>query len=119
MVMFSFPKELRLLAPRYFDYVFQQAKRVSSSEIIILGRFNELDYPRIGFTIAKKIIKQAYQRNRIKRLMREYFRLHQNEFPSMDFVVLVRKEITHLNNKEIIEILGKLWHRYCHLAHGY
>ncbi|MGP1930246.1 MAG: ribonuclease P protein component [Arsenophonus sp. ET-YP4-MAG3] len=117
--MFFFPKELRLLTPKCFNYVFQQAQRVSSSEIIILGCFNNLGYPRIGFTIAKKNIKQAYQRNRIKRLTREYFRLHQNKFPSMDFVVLVKKEIIRLNNKEIIEILGKLWHRYCHLAHGY
>ncbi|MFP3019344.1 MAG: ribonuclease P protein component [Arsenophonus sp.] len=117
--MFAFPRELRLLTPKYFDYVFQQPQRVSSPEITILGRFNELRYPRIGLTIAKKNVKRAHERNRIKRLTREYFRLHQKEFPSMDFVILVKKGVDNLNNQEIIKILGKLWHRHCRLARGF
>lgn len=52
--MLAFPRELRLLTPRHFDYVFQQPQRASSPEITILGRLNELGYPRIGLTIAKK-----------------------------------------------------------------
>ncbi len=39
----------------------------------------------------QKNVKRAHERNRIKRLAREYFRLHQHELPSMDFVVLVRR----------------------------
>ncbi|MGP1947016.1 MAG: ribonuclease P protein component [Arsenophonus sp. NC-PG7-MAG3] len=118
MAMFAFPRELKLLIPRHFNYVFQQPQRVSSPEIIILGRQNELGYPRIGFSIAKKNIKLAHERNRIKRLMREYFRLHQHELPSMDFVTILKKGITDLKNQEITEILGKLWLRHCRLARG-
>ncbi|MGP1956951.1 MAG: ribonuclease P protein component [Arsenophonus sp. NC-PE1-MAG3] len=116
MVMFAFPRELKLLIPGHFDYVFQQPQRASSSEITILGRLNELGYPRIGLTIAKKNIKRAHERNRIKRLMREYFRLHQHELPSMDFVIILRKGIADLKNQEITEILSKLWLRHFRLA---
>ncbi|HGJ5881815.1 ribonuclease P protein component [Arsenophonus sp.] len=118
MVMLAFPRGLRLLTPRHFDYVFQQPQRASSPEITILGRLNELGYPRIGLTIAKKNVKRAHERNRIKRLMREYFRLHQHELPSMDFVILVRKGVADLDNQEITETLGKLWRRHCRLARG-
>ncbi|MGP1924501.1 MAG: ribonuclease P protein component [Arsenophonus sp. NEOnobi-MAG3] len=116
MVMLAFPRKLRLLTSKHFDYVFQQSQRASFPEISILGRLNELGYPRIGLSIAKKNIKLAHERNRIKRLTREYFRLHQHELPSMDFIILVRKGIADLDNQEITKILGKLWRRHCRLA---
>ncbi|EKT61377.1 ribonuclease P protein component [Providencia sneebia] len=116
MVTLAFTRELRLLTPRHFDNVFKQPQRASSPEITILGRLNELGHPRIGLTIAKKNVKRAHERNRIKRLAREYFRLHQHELPPMDFVVLVRKGVTNLNNQQILEALGKLWRRHSRLA---
>ncbi|MDK3009119.1 ribonuclease P protein component [Providencia rettgeri] len=116
MVTLAFTRELRLLTPRHFDNVFKQPQRASSPEITILGRLNELGHPRIGLTIAKKNVKRAHERNRIKRLAREYFRLHQHELPSMDFVVLVRKGVANLDNQQITESLDKLWRRHRRLA---
>ncbi|MFP3014564.1 MAG: ribonuclease P protein component [Arsenophonus sp.] len=110
--MFSFSEKLRLLTHIHFDYVFHKPQKVTSSELTILGRFNELGYPRIGFAITKKNIKLANERNRIKRLTREYFRLHQHELLSMDFVIIARKVIVDLDNNEIIKILDKLWRRH-------
>ncbi|AMA64927.1 Ribonuclease P protein component [Candidatus Arsenophonus lipoptenae] len=117
--MFVFSRNLRLLKSSHFDYVFQEPKLVSSSTIIIVGRLNEKGHPRIGFAIAKKNVKLAHERNRIKRLIKEYFRLHQNKFLSMDFVILVKKGIVDLDNQEIIKILGKLWLQYYRLERGY
>lgn len=116
MVKLAFPRELRLLTPKHFNFVFQQPQRASSPEVTILGRQNELGHPRIGLTIAKKNVKRAHERNRIKRLAREYFRLHQHQLPAMDFVVLVRKGGAELDNHQLTEVLGKLWRRHCRLA---
>ncbi|MBP6083128.1 MULTISPECIES: ribonuclease P protein component [Providencia] len=116
MVTLAFTRELRLLTPRHFDSVFKQPQRASSPEITILGRLNELGHPRIGLTIAKKNVKRAHERNRIKRLAREYFRLHQHELPPMDFVLLVRKGVANLDNRQITEALDKLWRRHRRLA---
>ncbi|MGP1930915.1 MAG: ribonuclease P protein component, partial [Arsenophonus sp. ET-DL12-MAG3] len=52
----------------------------------------------------------------IKRLAREYFRLHQYELSSMDFIVLIRKGVIYLNNKEIIKVLDKLWRQHYRLS---
>lgn len=46
---------------------------------------------RIGLTVAKKNVKRAHERNRIKRLTRESFRLRQHELPPMDFVVVAKE----------------------------
>ncbi|AOM41783.1 ribonuclease P protein component [Xenorhabdus hominickii] len=116
MVKLAFPRELRLLTPEHFTYVFQQPQRASTAEITVLGRLNELGHPRIGLTVAKKNVKRAHERNRIKRLSRESFRLNQHNLPSMDFVILVRKGVAELDNRELTEALGKLWRRHCRLA---
>lgn len=111
MISLTFPRELRLLTPASFGCVFQDPLRAASPYIVILARFNHLDCPRIGFAVAKKQIKRAHDRNRIKRLTREYFRCHQHAFPAMDFVILVRKAVTELDNQQVTALLEKLWRR--------
>ncbi|GKX53436.1 ribonuclease P protein component [Budvicia aquatica] len=112
----AFPRELRLLTPSTFTFVFQQPQRAGVPQITILGRSNTLGHPRIGLTVAKKFVKRAHERNRIKRLTRESFRLHQHDLPSMDFVVIAKKGIADLDNHTLTEALDKLWRRHCRLA---
>lgn len=116
MVNLDFPRELRLLTPAHFEFVFQQPQRAGTPQITILGRMNKLGYPRVGLTVAKKQIKRAHERNRIKRLTRESFRLSQHVLPAMDFVVIAKKGVQNLDNRALTTILEKLWHRHCHQA---
>ncbi|MGL9769578.1 MAG: ribonuclease P protein component [Sodalis sp. (in: enterobacteria)] len=113
MVSFAFPRELRLLTPNHFNFVFQQAQRAGTLHFSILGRLNTLGHPRIGLTIAKKHVKWAHERNRIKRLTRESFRLHQHTLPAMDFVVIAKKGVADLDNRTLTEALEKLWRHHC------
>ncbi|WP_347877305.1 ribonuclease P protein component [Buchnera aphidicola] len=78
----------------------------------MLGRFNLLGYPRLGLSIPRKNIKYAHNRNLIKRLVRETFRLLQYKLLFMDFVVIAKKNILCLNNKNIIDMLNSLWANY-------
>lgn len=109
----AFTRELRLLTPGAFTFVFQQPLRASAPQITILGRPNDLGYPRIGLTVAKKHVKRAHERNRIKRLTRESFRLRQHSLPAMDFVVIAKKGVGSLTNGELVDTLDKLWRRHC------
>ena len=92
-----------MLTPSHFTFVFQQPQRAGTPQITILGRLNSLGHPRIGLTVAKKNVKRAHERNRIKRLTRESFRLRQHELPPMDFVVVAKRglptSITVLSRK--------------------
>ncbi|HAZ54279.1 MAG TPA: ribonuclease P protein component, partial [Franconibacter helveticus] len=95
-----------------------QPQRAGTPQITILGRHNSLGHPRIGLTVAKKNVKRAHERNRIKRLTRESFRLLQHELPSMDFVVVAKRGVADLDNRALSEALEKLWRRHCRLARG-
>lgn len=108
MVKLAFPRELRLLTPSHFTFVFQQPLRAGTPQITILGRQNSLGHPRIGLTVAKKNVKRAHERNRIKRLTRESFRLRQHELPPMDFVVVAKKGLP----TSITVLSRKRWKNY-------
>ncbi|MCK4707189.1 MAG: ribonuclease P protein component, partial [Gammaproteobacteria bacterium] len=77
----SFSRSSRLTLAGEFKQVFQSNIRVSDDCFTILVGKQQGLTARIGFAVAKKQIKRAVDRNRLKRLIRESFRRHQNELP--------------------------------------
>jgi len=108
----SFPKQARLLNSSDFTAVFNDAViKAPHPCFLILARPNTLNYPRLGLIIAKKNVRLAVQRNRIKRLIRESFRLEQHHLTSIDAIVLARRECEQICNEQLTKVLGKLWTR--------
>ena len=104
-----FSRELRLLTPTHFEYVFSNAIPSVSPQLTLLARFNNSDNPRLGITIAKKRVKHAHHRNRLKRIIRESFRLQRHTFPNIDIVVVGKSGLDKLSNQELFSLLSKLW----------
>ena len=63
-----------------------------SAAVSIKGKCNNLEHPRLGCSIPKRGTKLASRRNRLKRIIRESFRLKVHQLPFMDVIVLVQKE---------------------------
>ena len=105
----TFPRELRLVTPSQFSRVFDHPVKAVSDHITILAKFNDLQNPRLGLTIAKKKEKTAVGRNRIKRIIRDSFRLNQHNLPNIDIVVIARNQIGEAENKHLHKQLNKLW----------
>ena len=104
----KFNRQLRLLLPADYQFVFNQSIRSSDKLLTILAKKNPAqNHPRLGLAVAKKSVKTAVHRNRIKRLCREYFRLNQTKIASADYVILVRRGIDKMDNQVIIESLAK------------
>ena len=108
----AFTKSLRLLSSNDFQTVFNDAPlRASHQNFLFLARQNSTDLPRLGLVIAKKHIRLAVQRNRVKRLIRETFRIKQQLLPGIDVIVLARKGMNDLTNTALIEQLDLQWQR--------
>jgi ribonuclease P protein component len=104
-----FSRELRLLTPTHFEYVFNKAIPSVSPQLTLLARYNNSDNPRLGITLAKKRVKHAHNRNRLKRVIRESFRLQRHSFPNIDIVVVGKTGLDKLSNQELFSLLSKLW----------
>lgn len=48
---------------------------------------------RLGLIVGKRAIAKAHERNRLKRVAREVFRLKRSELPALDIVLQVRGPI--------------------------
>lgn len=105
----GFSKASRLLGPSQYSSVFKKADfKISASTILMLVS-KSVQAPRLGIVVAKKNVKSAVQRNRLKRIIRESFRLRQEEFGTIDIVVLARQGLDKMNNQEVLIQINKLF----------
>ncbi len=105
----AFSRQLRLLKRHDFDRVFAAPLKSSDRYLTVLARPNDLKHPRLGLMVAKKRLRLAVQRNRIKRLARESFRCYQHNLDSLDYVVLVRSHIAEASNQAVSASLARHW----------
>ena len=86
----TFPPSRRLRLPSEFSAVYNAKVRESRGPLTVYALPNELGHPRLGMSVSRKV-GTAVRRNRIRRLIRESFRLLQHDFPQgYDLVVVVR-----------------------------
>ena len=112
---FSFSKETRLLDAGAYKRVFDGAEtKVSHKHFLLLGRSNTLNHNRLGLVIAKKNVRLAVQRNRIKRITREFFRTCPPGEQGLDIIFLVRKGADQLDNAALSSILRQQWQKLAH-----
>ena len=110
----SFPKTKRLLKAGDYSRVFDNAQaKASQKYLLLLARENDGPGHRLGLVIAKKNVRLAVQRNRIKRIAREFFRALPESEPSMDVVLLTRRGIDQLDNAELSSIFQQQWQKLC------
>ncbi|WP_125718639.1 ribonuclease P protein component [Pseudoalteromonas rubra] len=108
---FSFSRELRLLTPSHYSRVFNEPARAATPYFTLLAKPNDVGHPRLGLTVAKKRCKKACQRNRIKRLARESFRLNRHKLDNIDIVLMVKTGVDEQTNEELSKQLAKLWRK--------
>lgn len=112
----GFKKSQRLLAKIEFDRVFKNPLRLKTSGLVFLIRKNNLDHPRLGFALAKKQVRRAHDRNLIKRVVRESFRLNQNQLNSIDIVVVAQHGVGLISRRELRFRVDQQWPKLSQLC---
>ena len=104
----SFPRAARLTLPTQFSRVFQHGARSSDACFVVLTARDGTGEARLGITVAKKAVAGAAGRSRIKRAVRESFRLNRAQLPKVDVVVQARSAAAKRSNAELRASLD--WH---------
>lgn len=115
------PRTARLNGKGAFDRVFASRKART-------GRFFRIHYapvespdgigdgaasePRMGMTVSRRISKRAVQRNRIRRQIRESFRLWRLRIEPFDYVVRALPGAEQVDNPALRLALDELWIRF-------
>lgn len=100
-----FSKASRLTQSCEFNAVFNAPERKSSDRYFtVLGRCVSSPHARLGLVIAKRQIPRAHERNRVKRLIRESFRLHPHAV-AQDMVIIARHSAQHADNQTLFASL--------------
>lgn len=110
MSLEGFPKSNRLIGSGDYTGVFENNDyRIASGPLLLLARINNLNRPRVGLVIGKKAVPLAVQRNRIKRIIRESFRLNQHLMHGTDIVILARKGLVSMDKQSLRNKAESLW----------
>lgn len=99
--------DIYLKSTRDFKRVFKEGDSFKSPHFVLYAVLNKLAHSRLGISISKASEPLATRRNRIKRIIRESWRLKNAVYAnSKDCVLVVRKRTGSLKNEEILKELN-------------
>ena len=77
----------------------------------LLARENTVGYPRLGMIVAKRNAKRAVDRNTVKRIIRESFRMNKAALSANDYVVILKRPVGTVARDRLRQQLTGLWER--------
>jgi ribonuclease P protein component len=98
----KFTKRERITQPQDFRRVMKLGRRNSSRNFILFVQESGRKFHRLGIVV-KKEIGPATFRNRMKRYIREFFRLHKREMKGSHDIILMIKKGCSLNRYQEAE----------------
>jgi ribonuclease P protein component len=106
-----FGANLRLRSKLQFDAVYAGGRRIDDRYFALRVKPNGLAHPRVGLAVAVKTAGNGVKRNRLRRLVRESFRLAQFQLPGVDVVVAAKYPAAEAPAASLRDSLATLWKR--------
>jgi len=98
----SFKKAEKLRKNSDFLAVYRQGKKEHGKYLVIYFVYHKDSGRKAGFVVSKRVSKKAVVRNKIKRRLREIYRLNRFSLPENIFLITVAKpEIVKADYNEI------------------
>jgi len=105
MKRYSFSRKQKLVTREFYD-IFQQGSRHKTPYFIII--YQVADYSKLGISIPKKHLPKSTQRNQLKRLIRDQFRVNQHN-GRFAITVCSRPQIHSVDYQQIKIELQTCW----------
>ncbi len=97
--------------------MFAGPRRSSDAWFTVLAARHDAAHPaRLGLAIAKKQVRLATRRNRIKRVVRETFRRRRAALHGHDVVVMARRAAAAASNRELVASLEQHFAQLLHVG---
>ena len=93
-----------------YQRVYEKGQKISSKSLVLFYLENSLKRPRLGMTVTRRT-GGAVQRNRTKRLLREWFRENRGDLPPLDLVINAREGIHRMTQAALSRELKDLLRR--------
>lgn len=113
--LFQHPRSARLLRPGDFSALRQSGKRLATKYFHCEYRLNDTASARLGMAVSRRVSKLAVERNRIRRQIRETFRL-QRVRPHCDVLVIARTSAAGTESGILRAELAGIWQKLAELA---
>lgn len=110
------PRTVRLLRPADFAALRERSQRISTPQFTAQYRLTSVGGARLGMAVSRKVSKNAVERNRIRRQIRESFRLQRAQLPNLDVLVIARVSAAQQPNPVLRRELDSLWPRLIDVA---
>ncbi|MEW5908207.1 MAG: ribonuclease P protein component [Thermodesulfobacteriota bacterium] len=109
MGVLSFTRKDRIRKRHEFNEIFQYGKTVEDRYIRIIFAPGATSISRLGTTVSKRV-GQAVERNRIKRVLRECFRIHRRLLLGCwDLNIIAKREAAKLTSSDLISSVKTLF----------
>lgn len=113
----TFAKSDRLRKRSEFARLASGGKKLATAHFLVISCDPAYTRARLGITVSRKV-GNAVVRNRIKRLIREFFRNNRVMFPVADFNIIARSGASHLDYsavcQEIANALSRIGPKISH-----
>lgn len=115
-----FPRTARLLRPAEFTAVFATARRLQTPAFRLHAQLAPSagdaagscqTAARLGIAVPKRVAVRAVERNRIRRIVREDFRLRRARLPAGDYVLVAQRDANLAPAAALRAALAELWRR--------
>jgi ribonuclease P protein component len=106
-----FPPSCRLRKPGEFKLVYASGRRLSNEFFTLSAQPNASGSARLGMSVALRTMRSAVERNRVRRLIRESFRLRRCMLPALDIVVGTRSAACGADRVQLRASLEQLWQK--------
>jgi ribonuclease P protein component len=105
--IYTLPKRRRLATPTDYRRVYN-SKHWGNTDCFSFNA-KPSENSALGVTVSKKVSNLAVYRNRIKREVKEFYRLHQQQLPHTQIVITAKPACKNTTNKQRRESLEILW----------
>ena len=105
------PPERRLRLSADFKRLYATGRRLGNESFTAVVHPNAAGAPRLGMSVAARMLRRAVERNRVRRLVRESFRIHQLRLPAVDIIVGIRSSVREASSLQLRDSLERLWRK--------